>query len=61
MYPMVQEELMSKLNTKDLFDNLTPGTFSTLQIIHKCLFTLRINLEQLILPRAIFFLCPYII
>ena len=40
---MIQEELISKLNAKDLFDNklldnLTPGTFSTLQTIHKCLF-----------------------
>lgn len=40
---MIQEELISKLNAKDLFDNklldnLTPGTFSTLQTIHKYLF-----------------------
>ena len=40
---MIQEELISKLNTKDLFDNklldnLTPGTFFTLQTIHKYLF-----------------------
>lgn len=40
---MIQEELISKLNAKDLFDNklldnLTPGTFFTLQIIHKYLF-----------------------
>ncbi len=40
---MIQEELISKLNAKDLFDNklldnLTPGTFFTLQTIHKYLF-----------------------
>ena len=40
---MIQEELISKLNAKNLFDNklldnLTPGTFSTLQTIHKYLF-----------------------
>lgn len=40
---MIQEELISKLNGKDLFDNklldnLTPGTFFTLQTIHKYLF-----------------------
>lgn len=40
---MIQEELNSKLNAKDLFDNklldnLTPGTFFTLQTIHKYLF-----------------------
>lgn len=40
---MIQEELISKLNAKDLFDNklldnLTPGTFSTLQTIHKYFF-----------------------
>lgn len=40
---MIKEELISKLNAKDLFDNklldnLTPGTFSTLQTIHKYLF-----------------------
>ena len=40
---MIQEELISKLNAKDLFDNklldnLTPGTFFTLQTIHKHLF-----------------------
>ena len=40
---MIQEELISKLNAKDLFDNklldnLTQGTFFTLQTIHKYLF-----------------------
>ena len=40
---MIQEELISKLNAKDLFDNklldnLTTGTFFTLQTIHKYLF-----------------------
>ena len=40
---MIQEELISKLNAKDLFDNklldnLTLGTFFTLQTIHKYLF-----------------------
>ena len=40
---MIKEELISKLNAKDLFDNklldnLTPGTFFTLQTIHKYLF-----------------------
>lgn len=40
---MIKEELISKFNAKDLFDNklldnLTPGTFSTLQTIHKYLF-----------------------
>ena len=40
---MIQEELISKLNAKDLFDNklldnLTPGTFFTIQTIHKYLF-----------------------
>lgn len=40
---MIQEELISKLNAKNLFDNklldnLTPGTFFTLQTIHKYLF-----------------------
>lgn len=40
---MIQEELISKLNAKDLFDNklldnLTPGTFFILQTIHKYLF-----------------------
>lgn len=40
---MIQEELISKLNARDLFDNklldnLTPGTFFTLQTIHKYLF-----------------------
>ncbi len=40
---MIQEKLISKLNAKDLFDNklldnLTPGTFFTLQTIHKYLF-----------------------
>ena len=40
---MIQEELISKLNAKDLFDNklldnLTPSTFFTLQTIHKYLF-----------------------
>lgn len=40
---MIQEELISKLNAKDLcdnklLDNLTPGTFFTLQTIHKYLF-----------------------
>lgn len=40
---MIQEELISKLNAKDLFDNklldnLTPGTFFTLKTIHKYLF-----------------------
>lgn len=40
---MIQEELISKFNAKDLFDNklldnLTPGTFFTLQTIHKYLF-----------------------
>lgn len=65
---MIQEELISKLNAKDLFDNklldnLTPGTFFTLQTIHISIFlmmslTLRVILEQLILPRGIFFLHP---
>ena len=40
---MIKEELISKLNAKNLFDNklldnLTPGTFFTLQTIHKYLF-----------------------
>lgn len=40
---MIKEELISKFNAKDLFDNklldnLTPGTFFTLQTIHKYLF-----------------------
>ena len=40
---MIKEELISKLNAKDLFDNklldnLTQGTFFTLQTIHKYLF-----------------------
>lgn len=40
---MIQEELISKLNANNLFDNklldnLTPGTFFTLQTIHKYLF-----------------------
>lgn len=40
---MIKEELISKLNAKDLFDNklldnLTPGTFFILQTIHKYLF-----------------------
>ena len=40
---MIKEELISKFNTKGLFDNklldnLIPGTFSTLQTIHKYLF-----------------------
>ncbi len=40
---MIKEELISKLNAKDLFDNklldnLTLGTFFTLQTIHKYLF-----------------------
>lgn len=40
---MIQEELINKLNAKDLFDNklldnLTPGTFFTLQTIHKYIF-----------------------
>lgn len=40
---MIKEELISKLNAKNLFDNklldnLTPGTFFILQTIHKYLF-----------------------
>ena len=64
---MIQEELISKLNAKDLFDNklldnLTPGTFllykQFISIFLIMSLTLRVILEQLILPRGIFFLRP---
>lgn len=64
---MIQEELISKLNAKDLFDNklldnLTPGTFllykQFISIFLMMSLTLRVILEQLILPRGIFFLHP---
>lgn len=64
---MIQEELISKLNAKDLFDNklldnLTPGTFllykQFISIFLIMSLTLRVILEQLILPRGIFFLHP---
>ena len=64
---MIKEELISKLNAKDLFDNklldnLTPGTFllykQLISIFLIMFLTLRVILEQLILPRGIFFLHP---
>lgn len=64
---MIQEELISKLNAKDLFDNklldnLTPGTFllykQFISIFLIMSLTLRVILEQLILPKGIFFLHP---
>ena len=64
---MIQEELISELNAKDLFDNklldnLTPGTFFTLQIIHKYLFNnvfdFAGNLRTVNIAKGIFFLRP---